>query len=236
MIQKCHASDLDVGVGLPPLPLIGFYPRNPVNKVAKGASGMMKRRDFLLSTGAAAGLMLASTSFVEAQNTRRRVLTPEDMVPTEIRVRRGFEPGEIHVDPGQFALYWITAPRKAIRYRVGIGRPGLYESGEFTVGRKAEWPRWTPTAAMIKRTPSYARFADGMPGGPNNPLGARALYLYDARGRDTMLRIHGTNQPRTIGHAVSNGCARMLNEYITELYPQVPVGTRVVLYPVRGTS
>ncbi len=196
---------------------------------------MLNRRDFLTTSGAAAGLMLASTSFVEAQNTRRRVLTPEDMVPTEIRVRRGFEPGEIHVDPGQFALYWITAPRKAIRYRVGIGRPGLYESGEFTVGRKAEWPRWTPTAAMIKRTPSYAQFADGMPGGPNNPLGARALYLYDARGRDTMLRIHGTNRPNTIGHAVSNGCARMLNEYIIDLHARVPNGTRVVLYPVRSS-
>ncbi len=196
---------------------------------------MIDRRAFLAQASAGA-LILAATSPVAAQNVRRRVLTPEDMVPREVRVRSQFAAGEIHVDPGQFALYWTLGNRRAIRYRVGIGRPGLYEAGEFTVGRKAKWPRWTPTAAMIKRTPSYARWSEGMPGGPNNPLGARALYLYDARGRDTMLRIHGTNQPSTIGHAVSNGCARMLNEYIEDLYERVPIGTRVVLYPVATTA
>ncbi|MBO6790328.1 MAG: L,D-transpeptidase [Dinoroseobacter sp.] len=194
---------------------------------------MINRRDFLLSSGATV-LTLAATGIVEAQ-TRRRVLTPEDMLPTEVRVKRGFNPGEIHVDPGQFALYWITAPRRAIRYRVGIGRPGLYIPGDFTIRRKAEWPRWTPTAAMIERTPAYARWRDGMPGGPNNPLGARALYLYNARGRDTYLRIHGTNLPQTIGHAVSNGCARLTNEHIVDLYNRVPLGTRAVLYPVRSS-
>ena len=176
---------------------------------------MINRRDFLLSSGATV-LTLAATGVVEAQ-TRRRVLTPEDMLPTEVRVKRGFNPGEIHVDPGQFALYWITAPRRAIRYRVGIGRPGLYIPGDFTIRRKAEWPRWTPTAAMIERTPAYA------------------LYLYNARGRDTYLRIHGTNLPQTIGHAVSNGCARLTNEHIVDLYNRVPLGTRAVLYPVRSS-
>ncbi len=140
------------------------------------------------------------------------------------------EAGGIHLIPDTFKLFWTLETRKAIRYTVGIGHPGLYEPGEFTVGRKAKWPSWTPTQAMIRRNPAYAQWEGGMPGGPNNPLGARALYLYNAAGHDTMLRIHGTNLPRTIGTAVSNGCARLTNEHAIELYERVPVGTRVVLY------
>lgn len=94
-----------------------------------------------------------------------------------------------------------------------------------------------PTNAMIRRNPEqYARFADGMPGGPNNPLGARALYLYDDDGHDTYLRIHGTNAPSTIGSAVSNGCARLTNEHVIDLYPRVDVGARVHLYPKVTTA
>ncbi len=123
------------------------------------------------------------------------------------------------------------ANNEALQYSIGIGKPGLYESGEFHVGAKREWPSWTPTPEMIERTPSYAQWEDGMPGGPNNPLGARALYLYYAGTvRDSYLRIHGTNRPNTIGSAVSNGCARLVNEYAIHLYNRVPVGTRVVLY------
>ncbi len=119
----------------------------------------------------------------------------------------------------------------AIRYGVGVGRGRLYHAGTFTVERKAEWPRWRPTPAMIRRDPErYEPYADGMPGGRDNPLGARALYLYDEHGRDTYLRIHGTNQPRTIGSAVSNGCARLVNEDIIDLYPRVKMGARVVLH------
>lgn len=193
----------------------------------------MNRRDFIASAGAA-GLLSAAFSPIEAlAATSTPRLSAEEMAPRQVRIKRGFAPGEIHVDANNFSLYWTLEDRKAIRYRVGIGRPGLYEAGVFTIRRKAEWPSWTPTAEMIERSPrSYARFKDGMPGGPNNPLGARALYLYDANGRDTYLRIHGTNQPHTIGTAVSNGCARLINEHIIALYDMVPIGTRVVLYPL----
>jgi len=120
---------------------------------------------------------------------------------------------------------------RAIRYTVGIGRPDLYEPGEFYVGAKKEWPSWTPTPAMIKRQPEqYARFSDGLPGGINNPLGARALYLFTPERGDTYLRIHGTNDPTTIARAVSNGCARLVNNQIVEFYDRVPMNTRVVLY------
>jgi len=101
--------------------------------------------------------------------------------------------------------------------------------GKAVVGRKAEWPSWRPTDNMIRRSPKkYKRFDRGVPGGPNNPLGARALYLY-RDGRDTMYRIHGTNQPSSIGRAVSNGCIRMINNHVIELYERVPVGENVVI-------
>ena len=103
----------------------------------------------------------------------------------------------------------------------------------FYVGDKKEWPSWTPTPDMIEREPElYQPYADGMPGGLENPLGARALYLFTPERGDTFLRIHGTNAPATIGTAVSNGCARLVNEQIIDLYNRVPVDTRVVLYPV----
>lgn len=176
----------------------------------------------------------ASATMLSALGARTALaapyVLPESFLPTQVRLRVRLKPGEIHLIPDTFKLYWTLENREAIRYTVGIGRPGLYQPGEFTVGRKAKWPSWTPTQAMIRRNPAYAQWEDGMPGGPNNPLGARALYLYNAAGHDTMLRIHGTNLPHTIGTAVSNGCARLTNEHVTELYERVPVGTRVVLY------
>ncbi|MBZ0229326.1 MAG: L,D-transpeptidase, partial [Bauldia sp.] len=112
---------------------------------------------------------------------------------------------------------------------VGVGRAGLVFRGEAVVGRKAEWPSWRPIDNMIRRSPAkYARYAGGVPGGPNNPLGARALYLYRDN-RDTMYRIHGTNEPQSIGRSVSNGCIRMINDHVIELYDQVPVGTPVTV-------
>jgi lipoprotein-anchoring transpeptidase ErfK/SrfK len=156
---------------------------------------------------------------------------PVDFLPTVVRISEQFQPGELHVLPDQFRLYWTIPDQKAIRYSVGVGRPGLYHSGTFVVGRKSKWPRWTPTPEMIERDPeAYEQFSEGMPGGVDNPLGARALYLFDQSGRDTYLRIHGTNKPRTIGTRVSNGCARLTNEHITDLYNRVPVGTRVFMY------
>lgn len=138
-------------------------------------------------------------------------------------------PGTIIVDPENHFLYLQIPWGKARRYGVGVGRAGLAFNGEAIVGRKAEWPSWTPTANMIKREPEkYARFAKGVPGGPNNPLGSRALYLY-RDGQDTYYRIHGTTEPSSIGRSVSNGCIRMLNEHVEDLYERVSVGDKVVV-------
>jgi lipoprotein-anchoring transpeptidase ErfK/SrfK len=157
---------------------------------------------------------------------------PEKHLPTKVRLRDEFAPGQILVDPNTFSLYWTLPKKAAIRYVVGVGRGNLYEPGVFKVGAKKEWPSWTPTKEMIARSPgSYARWAKGMPGGPENPLGARALYLFDDVRGDTFLRIHGTPQPWTIASAVSNGCVRLVNEHIAALYEQVEIGAKVVLYP-----
>jgi lipoprotein-anchoring transpeptidase ErfK/SrfK len=121
----------------------------------------------------------------------------------------------------------------AIRYAVGIARSGLYEPGTYHVGAKKEWPSWTPTPDMVERDPeTYGPYAEtGMPGGPDNPLGARALYLFTPERGDTFMRIHGTNAPETIGTAVSNGCVRLVNEHVVDLYERVPLDAPVILYP-----
>ena len=161
---------------------------------------------------------------------------PDDFLPTVVRLDADLPPGEIHVLPDQFRLYWTLTKQEAVRFTVGVGRPGLYHPGRFTVGDKREWPSWRPTPEMIERDPeAYAKYADGMPGGLDNPLGARALYLHDETGRDTLLRIHGTNNPRTIGMAVSNGCARLTNEDISFWYTAVEIGSPVYLHP-QGVS
>lgn len=191
----------------------------------------------MIGTGALA-VGLAQGGIARAQDSKIPDYTvPEHHLPREMRIKNKLDPYEIHVDPNQFALFWTLPNRKAIRYSVGIGKPGLYEPGEFYVGRKREWPSWKPTESMIERNPSYEKYADGVKGGIDNPLGARALYLYYVNAqRDSMLRIHGTNDPRSLGRAVSNGCARMLNTHVIDLYNRVPEGTRVVLYPIGATS
>jgi lipoprotein-anchoring transpeptidase ErfK/SrfK len=112
-----------------------------------------------------------------------------------------------------------------MRYDIGVGRDGFAWSGEAYIGRRAEWPTWTPPADMLKRRPDIPHF---MKGGIDNPLGARAMYLYNAKG-DTMFRIHGTNEPDTIGQAVSSGCIRLLNADVIDLYDRVKVGAHVVV-------
>lgn len=133
--------------------------------------------------------------------------------------------GTITVDTRRRALYFSLGDGKAIRYGVGVGREGFRWRGRAQVARKAAWPSWTPPAAMLKRRPDLPRF---MEGGIDNPLGARALYLYQGK-RDTLLRIHGTNEPWTIGQAVSSGCIRMLNDDVIDLYQRVRRGARVVV-------
>jgi lipoprotein-anchoring transpeptidase ErfK/SrfK len=141
----------------------------------------------------------------------------------------GYKAGMIVIDPQQKFLYHVQSAFSARRYGVAVGKDGLDFHGTVTVGRMAEWPRWIPTKEMIERAPEkYAKYADGMDGGPENPLGARAIYLYDG-GKDTYLRIHGTTQPWTIGTAASNGCFRMVNEHVMELFSRVTVGTQVVV-------
>jgi lipoprotein-anchoring transpeptidase ErfK/SrfK len=139
------------------------------------------------------------------------------------------QPGTIVVDTRQRFLYLVRGNGEALRFGVGVGRDGFRWQGEAYVGRKARWPRWTPPAEMVARDPQAAPWANGMPGGPDNPLGARALYLYDMTGRDTLFRIHGTNDPSSIGKAMSSGCIRMLNQDIDELHRRVLKGARVVV-------
>ncbi len=140
-----------------------------------------------------------------------------------------YKVGTVIIDPAKRFLYLMVKPGFARRYGVGVGRAGLAFRGTAVVGRKAKWPSWTPTKNMIRRQPGkYARYAKGVPGGPGNPLGARALYLFRG-GRDTYYRIHGTNQPASIGRAVSNGCIRMLNRHVKDLYQRVPKGARVIV-------
>lgn len=136
--------------------------------------------------------------------------------------------GTVVVDIPARRLYYVLGDGRAMRYGVGVGRQGLALRGDAYIGRKSEWPSWTPTANMMRRDPRNLKYAGGMAGGPNNPLGARALYLYRG-GNDTMFRLHGTNQPQSIGHAMSSGCIRMLNHDIIDLYSRVPVGSKVVV-------
>ena len=186
----------------------------------------LDRRSLLLAAGAAS--LLPATSALA-----HSYVTPDRFLPQLVNARRAdWLPGEVHVVPDDFHLYLMLEDGMAIRYGVGVGRKNLYTPGTFTVQRKAEWPWWRPTNSMIRREPhKYAKYSGGVPGGPGNPLGARALYLYDDDGHDTYLRIHGTNAPETIGSAVSNGCARLTNEYVKDLYPRVEIGARVFLYP-----
>ena len=138
------------------------------------------------------------------------------------------EPGTIIIDTGERWLYHILGDGEATRYGVAVGKEGFEWSGIAKVGRKVEWPTWTPPSSMIKRRPELAEYANGMPGGLDNPLGARAMYLYED-GRDTLFRIHGTNEPQSIRSAASSGCIRMLNEEVIELYDMVPIGTKVIV-------
>lgn len=181
----------------------------------------MDRRQLIM--GGVALSLFGSTQAM-AQATR------PDFLPVEVAIRPDIAPGELHVLPDSFMLFWTMPNGRAMRYMVGIGRPGLYESGEFYVGAKKEWPSWTPTNDMIARNSAYAEWKDGMPGGPNNPLGARAIYLFQPGRGDTYLRIHGTNAPGTIGTAVSNGCARLVNDQAVDLYNRVTMKSRVVLH------
>ncbi|MET0606669.1 MAG: L,D-transpeptidase [Beijerinckiaceae bacterium] len=146
----------------------------------------------------------------------------------EINDPTGEKPGTVIVDTKEKFLYFVMPNRKAIRYGVATGEEAYGWTGEAVMQRKAEWPRWTPPKAMLERWPHLLPRAGGMAGGPDNPLGARALYLYQ-NGRDTLYRIHGTNEPETIGRAASSGCIRMRNIDAIDLYERVKLGAKVIV-------
>lgn len=212
---------------------------------------MLTRRHFIQTTAALFSVPIAGPAFGAPTSNRSRWaewdarVTPPNydpattnpwgfhdrFLPQLVQANDGLVPGDIHVDAVARYLYHIRADGMAMRYGVAIAKGNLYEPGRYNIRRKAKWPVWTPTSAMIERDPgSYAQYKDGMDGGPTNPLGSRALYLY-VGDRDTYLRIHGTPSPRSIGSRASSGCVRMVMAHIIGLYDQVATGSNAILYP-----
>jgi len=157
-----------------------------------------------------------------------------DVLRREVAFSGPYKPGTIVVRIAEKRLYFVQAGGRAIRYGVGVARAeALNFQGSAIVGRKAVWPHWAPTANMIRAVPKYAAYAGGMPGGIDNPLGARALYLYRGN-QDSHFRLHGTTEPESIGTMVSSGCIRLINQDIIDLYNRAPVGTFVTVIQAGG--
>lgn len=193
-------------------------------------NGKITRRGLLLSGLA---LIVGGCTPMISQTPLLFAFTSQRGPDPRYRRRRvpytGSEPaGTIVVDTSDFYLYAVEGGGSAMRYGVGVGEEGRTTKGPAVIGRKEEWPSWRPTDDMMRRKPRLVQYAGGVPGGLNNPLGARALYLYRG-GQDTMFRLHGTNEPWTIGHAVSSGCVRLTNDDIVHLYGRTPLGTRVLI-------
>lgn len=164
----------------------------------------------------------------EMERDAASYVMPERLRRAEVNYVSNQAPGTVVIDTGNTQLYYILGNNRAIRYGVGVGRDGFTWAGTETVTRKAEWPDWHPPAEMIRRQPYLPRF---MAGGPGNPLGARAMYL-----GSSIYRIHGTNDPTTIGKFVSSGCIRLTNEDVQDLFRRVNVGTKVVVLPKSAAS
>jgi len=198
----------------------------------------MKRRDFIALLGGAAinlfALLVIAVPQAAAQRYDMSIGDQPGLVPDsddeqlpaqyqrQVVLYRSTEPpGTIVVHTAERFLYIVQPNGRAIRYAIGVGREGFQWQGLLHITRKQEWPDWTPPPEMIERQPYLPRF---MAGGPGNPMGARALYL-----GTTIYRIHGTNQPQTIGSAVSSGCFRLINPDVIDLYERTPVGTKVIV-------
>lgn len=148
----------------------------------------------------------------------------------EVAYSTSYAPGTLVIEPSKFFCYFILPEGRAIRYGVGVAHnKSANFRGQAVIGRKAVWPHWTPTRNMMRNQPKrYGHLGGGLPPGPSNPLGARALYLY-RNGRDTMFRLHGTTEPWSIGTNVSSGCIRFLNHDIIDLYNRIPANSRAVV-------
>ena len=192
-----------------------------------GNSGNTNRQPLLGGGGLNLNLTPGGAFYPEQVNPNR--VAPRQFRRQVVAFNTKEKPGTIVINPRQHFLYYVLGDGRAIRYGIGVGREGFGWSGTVTVGRKAEWPTWTPPPEMIAREKARGRILPAsMAGGPNNPLGARALYLYRG-GNDTLYRIHGTSEPWTIGLNVSSGCIRMLNKDVVDLYGRTRVGAKVVV-------
>jgi len=215
-----------------------------------GRPGHLHRRAFLIGAAAGVGALGLSGCMSSDARLRREAAAfygpiPEEKFPvpaTDIRkvktqyLRQTVKyasteaPGTIVVDPANYYVYRIEGEGKATRYGANVGRQGFLWSGEAYVGRKSEWPTWTPPKEMIQRDPRAAKYAGGMPGGPDNPLGARALHLYQ-NGVYTLYTIYASRYPATIGTNLTSGCTGLLTQDMIHLYDRTPVDTKVVVLP-----
>lgn len=216
---------------------------------------MLTRRHFLITSAALFSMPISTSASAgpisdrSKWNSWDRQVTPANydpatsnpwglharFLPQRVNANDGLTPGDIHVDAVARYLYHIQNDGTAMRYGVAIAKGNLYEPGTYTIRRKTKWPTWTPTAQMIKREPAvYKQHENGMNGGPSNPLGSRAFYLYVGN-RDTYLRIHGSPSPSSIGGRASSGCVRMVMPHINDLYEHVATGSTAVLHPPEDT-
>lgn len=213
-------------------------------------SGLLDRRAFLI--GSAVGLgglglagCVTSDGMSLAEATQLYGPVPDEKFPIPavdvskvdpkyyrrtVRYDTKETPGTIIVDLGNYYVYRIEDDGYATRYGANVGRDGFRWSGDAYVGRKAEWPTWTPPPEMIRRQPEVAKYAGGMPGGLGNPLGARALYLYQ-NGAYTLYTIYASSDPESIGNGVTSGCVGLLSQDMIHLYSRTPVKTKVVVLP-----
>lgn len=213
-------------------------------------SGRLNRRSFLLGSAASFGVLgvagCATSDFMslaEAEKLYGAVPDKKFPIPAvdvtqidqkyyrrKVRYESNEAPGTIIVDPSNYYVYRIEDEGNATRYGANVGRQGFLWSGEAYVGRKGEWPTWTPPREMIKRQPEVAKYASGMPGGPENPLGARTLYLYQ-KDVYTLYTIYSTSDPETIGTNLTSGCTGLLTQDMIDLYDRTPVKTKVIVLP-----
>jgi lipoprotein-anchoring transpeptidase ErfK/SrfK len=213
-------------------------------------SGLLNRRSFLFGSAVGLGALglagcASSDDLLRAEAAKVYGPAPDEKFPIPavdvskmdpkffrklVRYDSNEAPGTIIVDPSNHYLYRIEGDGNATRYGANVSRDEFLWSGDAYVGRKAEWPVWTPPKEMIQRQPEAAKYAAGMPGGLDNPLGARTLYLYQD-GKYTLYTIYSTSDPDSIGNGVTSGCTGLLSQDMLDLYPRTPVKTKVVMLP-----